>query len=68
MSNEYKDWLDGQLADVLLEANVIDNELFTIPWYNDYAGVVHGLKDGVHVKYTVYLDEDGKWKYEKNDD
>lgn len=67
MSNEYKDYLFDQLSDVLLDAGVIDKEIETIPWYSDYAGVVHGIKDGIHVKYTVYLDDDGEWKYERND-
>ena len=67
MSNEHKDYLYEQLSDVLLDAGVIDKEIETIPWYNDYAGVVHGIKNGIHVKYTVYLDDDGEWKYERND-
>lgn len=67
MSNEYKDYLWDALQDTLLNDNVIDTVIQVIPWYIDYAGVVHGIKDGVHVKYTVFLDDDGEWTYERND-
>ena len=68
MSNEYKDWFWDKLADILLEDKIIDKATQVIPWYSDCAGVVHGIKDGIHVKYTVWLDdEDETWKYELSD-
>lgn len=65
MSNEYKDWIWDKLQDVVLEAGVIDKILQVIPYDNIY-GVVHGIKDGYHVQYNVWFDDDeGKWAFER---
>ena len=68
MSNEMNDWLWDKLAEILIEANVIDKAIQTIVWLSDFAGVVHGVKDGIHVAYRVWFDDDEeKWLYELND-
>ena len=64
MSNELKDYLWDKLSDILLEANVVDKVFQTIVQYNEWAGTVCGTKDGTYVKYTVFMDDDGNWKYE----
>ena len=68
MSNEYKDWLYDKLQDVLLQVGAIDKVLQVIVWEGDNAGVVHGVKDGIHVKYTVFMEDDGSWDYEQEFD
>ena len=68
MSNEINDWLWDKLAEILIEANVIDKAIQTIVWLGDFAGVVHGIKNGIHVTYRVWFDDDEeKWLYELND-
>ena len=63
MSNEMKEWLWDKYGDVVLEAGAVDTVIQVIPLDNFY-GVVHGLKDGRHVKYEVWLDDDdGFWHY-----
>ena len=67
MSNEYKDWITDKYSDVLLEAEVIDKVLYTV-YLGDWYAVVHGLKDGIHIKYNVWFDDEEGWNYEKNED
>ena len=68
MSNEMKEWLWDTFAEVVLDAKVIDKVLQIIPQESFYA-VVHGLKDGYHVKYYVwYDDDDGYWNYERSEE
>ena len=59
MSNEYNDWLWNRFSDVLLEANKIDKVLQTIvlDWV-EWCAVVDGIKDGYHVRYRVWYDDD----------
>ena len=67
MSNEMKDWIWDKLQNVVLEAGVIDRVLQIIPQDNFY-GTVHGVKDGYHVKYNVWYDnDDGYWNYERSE-
>lgn len=67
MSNEMKDWLWDKFANVVLEAGVIDKVIHIIPQDNFYA-VVHGIKDGYHIKYYVWFDDDdGYWCYERSE-
>ena len=69
MSNEYKDWLWDKLPEVLFDAGVIDKAIQIIPDFSYECGVVHGIKDGYHVKYTVWFDDDdGYWRYERSED
>ena len=65
---ESQEWLWDQLQFVLLDAGVIDKAIQVIPWFSDWAGVVHGIKDGIHVSYRVWFDNEGDWNYERNDD
>lgn len=68
MSNEMKDWLWDTFAKVVLNAGVIDKIIQIIPHDNFYA-IVHGLKDGYHVKYNVWYDyDDGYWNFERNEE
>ena len=60
-------WMWTELSDVLLNAQVIDKVIQVIPWYGHSAGVVHGIKNGIHVKYTVFIDDDGIWDFEEID-
>ena len=67
MSNEMKDWLWDRFANTVLEAGVIDRVIQIIPQDNFYA-VVHGIKDGYHIKYYVWFDDDdGYWCYERSE-
>lgn len=69
MSNAYKDWLWDKFSNVLLEANVIDKVLQTIMIDDrDWYGVVHGTKDGFHVKYNIWFDDEEGWNYELAED
>lgn len=69
MSNEFKDWLWDKFSDVLLEQGVIDKVLQTIIIdYRDWYGVVHGTKDGIHVKYNVWFDGEEGWNYERSEE
>lgn len=67
MSNEYKDWIAERYADVVLDAGAIDKVLYTIYLDNWYA-VVHGIKDGIHVKYNVWFDDEDGWNYERSEE
>ena len=68
MSNEMKDWLWDTFSEVVLNAEVIDKVIQIIPYDNFYA-IVHGIKDGYHVKYNVWYDyDDGYWNYERNEE
>ena len=66
MSNEIKDWLWDKFAEVLFDAKQIDQVLTIIPYENWYA-IVHGLKDGIHVKYNVWFDDEEGWNYERSE-
>ncbi len=57
-------WMWDKLPALLIEAERLDCAIQVIPWYGDNAGVVHGIKDNIHVCYTVYL-EDGCWQFER---
>ena len=64
MSNELKDWLWDKFADTLLEAKQIDKILQVIP-YDGWYATVHGIKDGTHVIYNVWFDDEEGWNYER---
>ena len=68
MSNEYKDWLWDEYANVLLEDGIIDKHLLTIVCRDDsWDAEVTGVKDGIIVKYNVWFDENkGYWCYERS--
>lgn len=71
MSNEFREWLFDRFSDVLIENNEIDHVLQTIvlsdtPW--DWHAVVHGTKDGIHVKYNVWFDNEEEWQYERSEE
>lgn len=58
--------MQDKFENILLERNLIDKAVQTIIVdFDDWYAVVHGLKDGIHVKYDVYFD-DGNWKYERS--
>ena len=58
--------MQDKFENILLERNLIDKAVQTIIVnFDDLYAVVHGLKDGIHVKYDVYFD-DGNWKYERS--
>ena len=58
--------MQDKFENILLERNLIDKAVQTIIIdFDDWYAVVHGLKDGIHVKYNVYFD-DGNWKYERS--
>lgn len=67
MSNEYKDWIDEKYGDVLLEAGVIDNILYTI-YLGDWCAVVHGTLTGIHQAYRVWFDDEEGWNYERSEE
>ena len=51
-----------KFENILLERNLIDKVIQTIVIdFDDWYAVVHGLKNGIHVKYDVWFD-DGEWK------
>ena len=66
MSNEMKDWLWDKFQDVILEAGAADKILQVIPHDSFYA-IVHGVKDGYHVKYNVWFDDEEGWNYERSE-
>ena len=66
MSNEMKDWLWDKFSETLLDANQIDRVVQVIPQDNWYA-IVHGIKDGIHVIYSVWFDDEDGWNYERSE-
>ena len=66
MSNEMKDWLWDKFADTLLETKQIDKVLQIIP-YDGWYAIVHGTKNGIHVKYNVWFDDEEGWNYERSE-
>ena len=67
MSNEMKDWLWDKFQDVILEAGAADKILQIIP-YDSFYAIVHGVKDGYHVKYNVWFDDEEGWNYERSEE
>lgn len=60
MSNKYKDWLYNHATDFVLEHNLADQILNT-----STSRFVDGLKDGQHVRYEVWFDNDlCEWRAE----
>ncbi len=59
MSNEYKEWLQDRIGDIILERGLADKITnITVP-------IVDGVKNGQPVRYEVGFDmEQYEWKIE----
>ena len=65
MSNEYKDWLDDRVADVLLMADLVDRVTEVCNSPIDGHKCVYGLKNGSKVAFAVWWDSiEKEWRYE----
>ena len=68
MSNEYKDWIEDRVCEVLLDAYQIDRveEIIPSPIKDIY--YVHGWKNGEKVAFAVWFDDMlCEWKYERRE-
>ena len=64
MSNEYKDWWAERVAEVLLDAGVIDKVEEVLEPYTPMTHV-HGWKDGQKVAFVVWFDDElVEWRFE----
>ena len=65
MSNEYKDWLDERVQEILLDNKLIDKSIMVNRLLS--AREVIGLKDGNIVKYKIWFDEiANQYQYERS--
>lgn len=64
MSNEFKEWINDKVCEILFDANAIDKieEIYTTPYST--RRYVHGLKNGQKVVFMVWLDVEGDWNFE----
>jgi len=64
MSNEFKDWLEDEIGDVVLESGAMDR-IEEIPNPSFIKTYVHGWKNGQRVTLMVWFDNAlGEWKIE----
>ena len=52
MSNEYKDWLQDKIQDIILERKLADETLNT-----STTRFVNGIKNGKPVRFEVWFDD-----------
>ena len=68
MSNEYKEWLNDKVIEILFDANVIDkiDKILPTPIYA--IKYVHGWKNNEQVAFAVWYDEIGEeWRFERRE-
>lgn len=59
MSNEYKDWLQDEIAEIILDRGLADKIIHTT------TRIVDGTKNGQPVRYEVWFDmEQCEWMVE----
>lgn len=64
MSNEFKDWLEDRIGDVVLNSGAMDR-IEDIPNPSYSKTYVHGWKNGQKVLLQVWFDDDiGEWQIE----
>lgn len=61
MSNEYKDWIEDQIAQIecIVLTNKLADEIINIKTEEEYF-VVSGRKDGKPIHYHIWFDNDCK--------
>ena len=68
MSNEYKDWIQDKVQDVLLDAYQVDRTEEVIPSPIKDIYIVRGQKNGEKVAFAVWFDDNEcEWKYERRE-
>lgn len=68
MSNEYKDWLQDKMIEVLIDACVIDRAESITPHWRSHSYDVIGYKNEEKVKFEVWFsDWTGEWEYERRE-
>ena len=60
MSNEYKDWLQDHVQDIVLERGLVDKIIHIEPQEGN-PEYIWGLKNGEQVKYYIHYDPDMGW-------
>ena len=64
MSNEFKDWLEDEIGEVVLESGAMDR-IEEIPNPSFIKTYVHGWKNGQKVLLEVWFDDElEEWKME----
>lgn len=64
MSNEYKDWLEDRIIEVVLESGVMD-KIEKLDIRSDWISFVNGKKNGEEVFIVVYFDDElREWQIE----
>lgn len=64
MSNEFKDWLEDRICEIILESGAMDKieKISNISLMKAY---VHGWKNGQKVSIEIWFDDDVKeWEME----
>lgn len=63
MSNEYKDWIDDKVAEILFDVSAIDciEKICIVSTAGRY---VYGWKNGQKVTFKVWMNDDGEWVFE----
>ena len=68
MSNEYKDWLNDRMKEVVIEAGIMDKttgvEFSPIGSHR----IIYGIKNGEAVAFAVWWDSiEKEWRYERRE-
>ena len=64
MSNEFKDWLEDKIYEIVLESGIMD-KIEKISRISLTKADVYGWKNGQKISIEVWLDDDvGEWEME----
>lgn len=64
MSNEFKDWLEDKIYEIVLESGIMD-KIEKISHISLTKAYVYGWKNGQKISIEVWLDDDvGEWEME----
>lgn len=64
MSNEFKDWLEDKIYEIVLESGIMD-KIEKISHISLTKAYVYGWKNGQKISIEVWLDDDvGEWEIE----
>ena len=64
MSNEFKDWLEDKIYEIVLESGIMD-KIEKISHVSLTKAYVNGWKKGQKISIEVWLDDDvGEWEME----
>lgn len=65
MSNEFKDWLEDRIGDIVLESGAVDKIEEICSASYSIRNYVHGWKNEQKVVLMVWFDDDlGEWRIE----